>query len=202
MIHFQVVCTADGSTSFRQCLGTLLCLFMLLALNAQTNDPAHKRRKLVAGDYKGVPDESSGFLARTYVLLSFYNSGPVNCLDKNKVRFQFETKVSVSDKSWMKLNMIKSQELLIELLSHEQGHYDINEIFAIDLKNKMSAICFDKNKYKAEIDSAFKVMNRYYDSLQLAYDTQTGNMGNRDMQARWKQKIDGMLLKVNNNVPH
>lgn len=98
----------------------------------------------------------------------------------------------------MKLNRIKSQDLLNELLSHEQGHYDINEAFAIDVKGKLSGICFDKYKYKIEIDSTFKAMNKYYDSLQLTYDTQTDNMRNRETQAKWKQKIESMLKNVNN----
>lgn len=177
---------------------TLLVLFLVTTLTSQTADPIPKKRKLVASDYKGIPDESSGFLARTYVLLSFDYSAPQNCPEKNSLKFQFETRVSVSNKSWMKLNRIKSQDLLSELLSHEQGHYDINEAFSIDLKHKFSSTCFDKYRYKAQIDSAFKRMNNYYDSLQLTYDAQTENMRNREMQAKWKQKIEGLLKNVNN----
>jgi hypothetical protein len=181
---------------FHHYISMLVCLCLLSTLGAQSNDPGIKRRKLMTSDYKGIPDESSGFLARTHVLLSYDYYSPVNCAEKNKIRFQFETKASVSDKSWMKLNRIKSQELLNELLSHEQGHYDINEAFASDLKNKLSNICFDKYRYKVQIDSTFRIMNRYYDSLQLTYDSQTENMRNRDMQVKWKQKIEALIKKT------
>jgi hypothetical protein len=170
---------------------------ILISARAQTSELATKRKKLTVNDYKGVPDESSNFLARTNPVLSFEYSNPVSCVPRGRVKFTVSTQVSLGSKSWMKVSMIRKPEVLNELLSHEQGHYDISEIFSIDLQKKLSSMCFDKARYKTEIDSVFRSMNRYYDSLQQKYDADTGYMMNRDSQSRWKQKISAMYRKVN-----
>lgn len=98
----------------------------------------------------------------------------------------------------MKTGKAKRWEQLEELLSHEQGHYDIAEIFAIHLKKTVSNDCFNKENYKARIDSVFRSMNRYYDSLQLRYDAETDHMRNKEIQVKWKGSIAEMMKKVNN----
>ncbi|MEJ7766528.1 MAG: DUF922 domain-containing protein [Chitinophagaceae bacterium] len=93
----------------------------------------------------------------------------------------------------MKIRKIKSQDVLNELLSHEQGHYDIKFLLASHLKKSLSETCFDKSRFKEQIEAVFKKMNGYYDSLQIAYDLQTDNMRNREKQLKWKKKIEAML---------
>lgn len=155
------------------------------------------KKKLGPSDFKGVPDESSNYLARTYVRISFAYYNPVNCTTPGTVKLTCDTKAVVSEKSWMKLNRAKRFEQLEELLSHEQGHFDIQEIFAIQLKRTVLATCFNKENYKTQIDSLFRSMNRFYDSLQLRYDAETDHMRNKDMQAIWKRKIANRLEKAN-----
>jgi hypothetical protein len=167
-----------------------------VSAQAQTSELANKRKKLTINDYKGIPDESSNFLARTNPVLSFEYSNPVSCIPKDRIKFTVSTQVSVGSKSWMKITEIRKPEILNELLSHEQGHYDISEIFSIDLQKKLSSLCFDKARYKTEIDSVFRSMSRYYDSLQQKYDGDTGYMLNRESQTKWKQKISAMYRKV------
>jgi predicted secreted Zn-dependent protease len=149
---------------------------------------------LSSADFKGAPDYREDFLARTYVTVSLrYN--PVSCDIPGKVKLSVETIISISDKSWMKLNMIRTKEMLNELLSHEQGHYDLNEIFAAELKNILTDSCFDKLQYKSQVDSIFKSLHSKYDKLQLKYDLDTDHMRQKNMQAKWKRDISVMLKK-------
>lgn len=175
----------------------LPCLFLLVCISpshAQTSPS--QRKKLVVTDFKGETDERSFFLARTYTIISLRYSDPVPCgRDRTKVKLTVQTGNRISDKSWIKADRVKAKSILADLLSHEQGHYDIGEIFALDLKNKLSQTCFSQQRYKAEADSIFQTMNKKYDALQQQYDMETSNMQNTAAQIRWKKKIETLLVQ-------
>ena len=173
----------------------ILAIAFLIPLAAISQEPARRQnRKLTLEDFKGTPEERSGFLARTYTVISMRYSSPFPCAtDKTKVQVKVETSNRVSEKSWLRADRIKSKSLLADLLSHEQGHADIGEAFAIELKNSISTTCFDPLRYKLQADSILRSMNKRYDALQMQYDTETSNMMNREMQLRWKKKIEAML---------
>lgn len=175
---------------------TLIAIFTLFISNAQVNNSFQQRKKLTVQDYKGLINENEDYLARTYTTVSVQYHSPVVCSQKEEVRAMVETSVSVSTKSWMKLYKIRTRETLNELLSHEQGHFDISEVFATDLKNTLSGLCFNKGSYKKSADSVFQSKNRYYDGLQRQYDTDTDHMRNKDMQLKWKRRIAMMLEKA------
>ncbi|MEO6915927.1 MAG: DUF922 domain-containing protein [Chitinophagaceae bacterium] len=175
-----------------QTVSLSLLLLFSLQLFCQNTPLIHK--KLVVTDFKGETDERSFFLARTYTVISLSYSEPSPCgADRTKVRLTVQTGNRLSDKSWIKADRVKSKSILAELLSHEQGHYDIGETFALDLQNKLTQTCFSKVRYKAEADSIFRAMNKRYDVLQQQYDAETNNMQNTAEQARWKKKIQAML---------
>lgn len=175
---------------------TLLAIITLFTIHAQPNNSLQQRKKLTVQDYKGLINENEDYLARTYTTVSIQYHSPVVCSQKEKVRVIVETSVSISNKSWMKLYKIRTRETLNELLSHEQGHYDISEVFATDLKSTLSGLCFDKVSYKKSADSVFQFKNRYYDGLQRQYDTETDHMRNKEMQLKWKRRIAMMLEKA------
>lgn len=176
-------------------LTTLLAIFTSFIIQAQTNN-SPQQKKLTVQDYKGLINENEDYLARTYTIVSFQYHSPVICSQKEKIKVKVETNVSVSNKSWMKLYKIRTRETLNELLSHEQGHYDISEVFATDLKKTLSGLCFDRVSYRKSADSVFQSKNRYYDGLQRQYDIETDNMRNKEMQLKWKRHIAMMLEKA------
>lgn len=178
-----------------------LQLFLLMTLLAndssgQNNVNKPQRKILTTSDFKGTPDENVDYLANTKPIISLEYQGISNCVETGKVKLKVDTKIRVSERSWMKLSEIRSQQVLAALLSHEQGHYDLQEVLAIDLKKTLSNSCFDRNTYKQQADSIFKSMYARYDTLQRKYDTETDNMRNKTMQAAWKQKIAAMLREI------
>lgn len=180
---------------------TIPCIHFLLITPDPvfSQSPSSKRKELTVSDFKGETDERSFFLARTYTVISLRYADPVLCNpDRSKVHLTVQTGNRLSDKSWIKADRVKNKSILAELLSHEQGHYDIGEAFALDLKNKLSRTCFSKVNYKAEADSIFRNMNKKYDALQQQYDAETNNMQNIAMQARWKKKIESLLAGKEN----
>ena len=169
-------------------MGSLLLVLLLMRCHAQSSLPSYPK-KLTAADFKGVPDSSSNYLATTFTHLTYQYRRPLNCPDKDKIKLQFETGITVGDKSWMKFDRIKSRQLLQELLDHEQGHYDIAIALADQLRKTLSITCFSRHNYPQQIDSVYKSVSRYYDSLQVSYDAETGHGLNREVQAKWKAKI-------------
>lgn len=156
---------------------------------AQTGSVAAPGKKLTASDFKGIPDPASAYLATTFTHLTYQYRRPVACSDKNKVKFQFETEITMGDKSWMKFDKIKSKLLLQILLDHEQGHYDIAAALADSLQKNLSSACFHRLSYAKQIDSVYKSVSKYYDTLQVRYDAETAHGLNKEVQAKWKTRI-------------
>lgn len=173
----------------------LLAFVVVDSVNGQKIDEFTSRKKLTTNDYKGKIDESVTYLANTHSIVSLSYTPFLPC-DDGKVKLKVTTKISVSESSWMKLSLIKSPEFLNDLLSHEQGHYDMEEIFSIDLKHTLLAICFDKYNIKKQVDSIYKSMHTRYDSLQHRYDAETEYMMDKEMQHKWKQRIANMWKNI------
>jgi hypothetical protein len=187
---------ADPSFFFHPRL-SLVSVFLILFITnnslAQTISDQPVRKNLTTADFKGKPDDTVDNLAQTYPLISIVYHGPFDCAEKGKVQVKVETRISVGPKSWINLPKIRSQEKLKALLSHEQGHYDMGAVLAVEIKRTLSGICFDKNLYQKQVDSVLKSMYRSYDSLQRKYDVDTDLMHDEEGQAKWKEKIDIML---------
>ena len=169
----------------------MLLLFGLW-LHVQTDGQINRTRKLTLADFKGAPDPGSAYLATTFTHLTYEYGNALPCTEKNKVRFEFQTAMRIGEKSWMKFDKIKNKQLLQELLSHEQGHYDIALVFAGHLQKNLTAACFDRNNYKPQIDSLYRTVSKIYDALQVRYDTETNHGQNRETQSAWKQKIEAL----------
>src|SRR5579885_2924178 len=96
-------------------------------------------RKLTWNDYYGKPDPASDAAASTATYLGIQYSFSNNT---------FQLKISCSfskNKSWVRY---KNDFVL----SHEQGHFDITELFARRLNKAMSEYQFNRNTYRKELD--------------------------------------------------
>ena len=86
---------------------------------------------------------------------------------------------------------IKSTDSLI--LKHEQLHFDIAEVFARKLREKIknhNKEFFDLESYNKEIDLIYQ---RYF-LYQERYDRETKHSLNIDKQNEWEEKINLNLL--------
>ena len=173
---------------FWRVLGSLLLAAFIIPCQAQTSLPSISK-KLTAADFKGKPDPGSNYLATTFTHLTYQYRHPTPCSGNDKIKFQFETGITVGDKSWMKFDRIKTSRLLQILLDHEQGHYDIATALADKLQKTLTATCFSRNGYAQQIDSVYKTVSKYYDTLQVNYDAETGHGLDPEVQTIWKAKI-------------
>jgi Bacterial protein of unknown function (DUF922) len=139
-------------------------------------------KKLSWDDFKMVSPSGTrdAALTTTYVGFSFSKS-------RDQIDFDIECKFQKS-RSWGRL---KNDYIL----KHEQGHFDIAEIFARKL-NKEISLFLAKSKQHEELNKIYtKVMNEKRD-MQQQYDDETNHSINKRQQAEWDNKIEEMLEEL------
>jgi hypothetical protein len=136
--------------------------------------------RLAWSDYKGSPDPNSGAAATTTSYLGIeYN------FKNNTVTYKIVCRFS-KNKSW---GLYKTDHIL----SHEQGHFDITEIFARRLNKETSEYKFNKSSYQKDLQKIYDDIVKEKEKLQNQYDKETDFSRNKDKQAEWLKKIDKML---------
>ena len=73
-------------------------------------------------------------------------------------------------------------------LAHEQLHFDITEIFARKMRDKLQRTSFSDD-VKAEVRKIYNDILKELQEYQERYDWETNFSRNREKQAEWNQKI-------------
>ncbi|HYM95347.1 MAG TPA: DUF922 domain-containing protein [Chitinophagaceae bacterium] len=140
----------------------------------------NNHNKLVWNDYKGSIDPSSDAAASTATYLGInYN------ISNSSVSYKISCWFS-KNKSW---GRYKSEYIL----SHEQGHFDITEIFARKLNKMMSDYTFNRNTYQQDLKKIYRDILNEKEKIQNQYDKQTDFSRNKEKQEEWLKKIADML---------
>jgi hypothetical protein len=133
--------------------------------------------KLTWEDFQGSPDTISKYRAIS-------NSGIKYHLSINEG--SFSTKVScyfIKTKSWAR---IKNSDIL---LAHEQGHFDIAELFARKLRKAFAGYKFNHQTVSSDFNFLFNTNEFERDKVDALYDKETNLSQNRDQQLLWNKKI-------------
>lgn len=142
-----------------------------------------ERQKLTWADYQGKPDPDAGAAASTATFLGV----EYNFKDGN-LGYVITCSFSRS-KSW---GLHKNEYIL----THEQGHFDIAEIFARQLYKKLKAYTFDKKNYQADLRKIYEDVTKAKEDMQNTYDLETNHSINKEKQAEWMQKISRELKSL------
>jgi hypothetical protein len=161
-----------------------LFLFSSAALFAQDKDEEVIKwsvsRKLSWADYKASPDPDSDAAASTTTYLGIsYN------ITSNSFSYKIESSFSKT-RSW-------GLHKTAYILSHEQGHFDIAEVFARKLHRQMSAYKFNKNTFQRELKKIYQDILDEKEKMQNDYDKETNHSINKEKQEEWLKKIEKML---------
>jgi|SRR5258706_6508094 len=140
-------------------------------------------RLLTWTDYKGHPDPRSDAAASTTTYL-----GIEYRMDEKGFSYSIQCRFSLT-KSWG-----KSRTDFI--LKHEQGHFDIAEIFARKLNRRMSEYQFNKATYKTDLKSIYDGITKEKEAFQDLYDTETDHSRKKEQQLEWLKKIENMLREL------
>lgn len=169
----------------------LFCFsFFLLALGTvfcqeQETIPWSSDRKLTWEDFKGKPLKTEWAAATTASGIS-YEFSTSGTLDNLKVNFKVHTDF-YPQKSWYRPEMCDSV-----VLSHEQLHFDISELFARKMRKKLKETSFTQN-VKAEVREIYREILKSLTAFQNKYDHQTNFSRNIEQQLIWNKKISDAL---------
>lgn len=142
-------------------------------------------RKLTWADYQARPDPDSDAAASTTTYLSIeYN------ISNTSFSFKIESRFSKT-RSW---GLHKTDYIL----SHEQGHFDIAEIFARKLHKEMSEYTFNKKTYQKDLKKIYDTVTEEKTEMQNNYDRETNHSINKREQAEWLRKIKEMVEEYKN----
>jgi len=140
-------------------------------------------QKLTWADYKGKPKENSDAAASTATYLGFE-------FNVRKDGFDYKITCTFSKtKSW---GLHKTDYIL----THEQGHFDIAEIYARKLNKLMREYKFDKNTFKEDLKTMYQSIALEKDAFQNQYDEETNHSIKREKQVDWLKKISDQLHEL------
>src|SRR5688572_4083802 len=136
--------------------------------------------KLTWADYKASPDPRSDAAATTTTYLGIeYNINREGFSYKIQCRFS-------KNRSW-------GLHRTDYILSHEQGHFDIAEIYARKLHKSLSEYNFNKKTFQQDLKEIYENLMREKEAMQEQYDRETNHSINRTAQAAWLSKIYDLL---------
>jgi predicted secreted Zn-dependent protease len=164
----------------------LFVLTLLIPVLSQAQDRNEEviswsdSRKLTWSDYKANPNPESDAAASTTTVLSIQYK-----ISTDKFSYTIQSSFSKS-KSW---GRHKSDYIL----SHEQGHFDLAEIFARKLHRKMSEYKFNRKTYQKDLNKIYQEVVDAKEEMQNEYDEETNHSINKEKQAKWLEKIEKML---------
>jgi hypothetical protein len=140
-------------------------------------------RKLTWSDYKASPNPKSDAAATTSTSLS---------IDYHIKDGSF----SYTIKSWFSRTKSWGRHKTGYILAHEQGHFDIAEVYARKLHQRMSAYQFNKRTYNKDLDRIYKEVADEKAAVQQQYDRETRHSIDEEKQAEWLKKISRMLEEL------
>jgi Bacterial protein of unknown function (DUF922) len=83
------------------------------------------------------------------------------------------------------------------ILSHEQGHFDIAEIFARELFKKLKDYQLrDVNKLSRDLNKIYENTMQELNDMQAKYDKETNFSINKEKQSEWLVKISKELERL------
>jgi hypothetical protein len=140
-------------------------------------------RQLTWSDYKGSPDAGTDAAASTTTYLGIEYK-----LDEKGFGWKIQCCFSIT-KSW-------GRNKTPHVLEHEQGHFDIAEIFARKLNKKMKEYQFSQATYKTDLKTIYTSITTEKEALQDQYDRETDHSRKKEQQAEWEKKIEKMLTEL------
>ena len=167
----------------------LIAFCCLLCLGDNESITWQDSYKLTWQDFKAKPKPEIDAVALTVSGLSFSYS----LAQKNNGDYTYETFVEANfypEKSW-----VKEKDSTKYILSHEQLHFDITELYARKFRKRISETEFTKN-IRSELSVINDDINNELELIQDKYDTETNHSIIPEMQKKWQTLIEKELAKV------
>jgi len=137
-------------------------------------------RLLTWTDYKANPDPNSDAAASTTTYLGVeYN------MDQKGLTWKIQCLFSIT-RSW-------GRHKDDFVLKHEQGHFDIAEIYARKLNQRLKDYKFNNTTFKDDLKTIYTTITSEKEAFQDQYDNETDHSRKKEVQVEWLKKITKML---------
>ncbi len=168
-------------------LAFFLVLLQTLTIFAQEEEAILWRpdRRLSWADFKATPPVTGNIAATTASGISYYFSS-MEVDGEIEVDFTIRT-YFYPQQSWYKPEICNAV-----ILSHEQLHFDIAELFARKMRAQLAQTRFTKN-IKAEVRAIYQQINSELAQFQKRYDSETDFSRNVAQQKAWNETIKAAL---------
>lgn len=140
-------------------------------------------RTLVWDDFKAIPQKKGDIAALTATHLGFSYQ-----FENGKISYKIECRFE-KNKSW---GLVKNDWIL----KHEQGHFDIAEIFARKLYKAISEYKFDKITFQKDLETIYQNLVEEKEKFQQVYDVETDYSRYKTSQENWLVKIETALVQL------
>ncbi len=141
--------------------------------------------KLSWEDFKGpVNAENDESAAATHCGIGFRMNKPDHAGNPEVVVYN----TFYVNKSW-----VRSDAKISSILDHEQGHFDLCEIFTRKLSARLRNFDFSVPDMKKSLLQAFNEVNVEYEKSQQAYESETTHGTNLGEQRKWEDRISHQL---------
>lgn len=165
---------------------------------------AQAYHRLSTRDFAGSPPSNDSFAAYTYCYVSYsYNTTRHN----GNYNIDFNVQLLLNtDKSWIRFDQVKTREVLLNVLKHEQGHYNIAYLMRNELYSVFTHHRYTSN-YQMEIATLFRAVDIKYHKLNDDYETETQHMSDLHNQEKWnawfsKQLDNAEIANNSGNVSY
>jgi hypothetical protein len=162
-----------------KCIG-LVALFLLTVKKEASAQQFHQ---LTVNDFSGTPRANArGVVAYTNCTIDFkYEASRSN---NGYMLNAFVRLILNTQKSWLDRSRISSNQILAEILKHEQGHYTIAYLEQQELLREIGKTRFTRN-YQNEAMVLFNRIDAKYKQMNTDYDDDTQHMTDRTQQHSW-----------------
>jgi len=139
----------------------------------------NKIRLLTWKDFTGQPGKS-GYDANTYWKINYSFSG-ISFKGDTALLQGLSVKLELDkDQSW-----VKTGKESLDLLKHEQGHFDMGIICQNEIIEQFKKAVLLKMDYQQKLKNIFSDILTKYIMMGLKYDKETDHFKNRDNQKKW-----------------
>ena len=140
--------------------------------------------RLKWSDFQGTPDSSSKYAAITKVTVRY-------SLKYTDTSYSYTVECFFNKKlSWI----LDTSDLRV--LEHENGHFDIAEIFARKLRKRFKEYKFKPQTISSDFKKIYTDLKNEDRALDSLYDKETGNYKKFANQRRWNSIIANELKKL------
>ena len=146
-----------------------------------------KNKKLSWSDFKGpVPyDADERTAAATFCGIGFETNTITN---SNK-----DLKIRVYNTFYINDSWARPEEMNEYVLAHEQGHFDLCELYTRKLRERMSQARVDVNTLRPTLRGIYEKLQSEYRARQEQYERETAHGVNLSEQERWQEILEKEL---------